>query len=172
MTKLILCIFALSFTLGLASNGILVGQWNYKGTVYDQSECDYFCCCPQGIINVAADSSNSSQVLVSATKWSNNAFCQALGLGSLTSQLRLPYSSAATFDDVNSLSTNYIFQDGDNELVYYVAGIAQVPVTGGVNTTQLNITMDQEMLYAPSGESGATCTIILNKFVVADQIDA
>jgi len=164
--KVLLCILALSVAYSLTANdGVLVGQWNYKGTVYSANQCTYFCCCPTGVINIAADQTNSSQVIVKSTKWSDNAYCKALGLKDITSKLLLPFGSQESFDDLRKLSEDYLFRNGDNELVYYVDGIKNITVSG-IITPQLNLTMNQEMIYSPDGESGATCTIILNKFAI------
>jgi len=124
-----------------------------------------------GIVNIAADSTNSSQVIVRSSKWSNNAICKTLGLTGVDSKLALPFASGSTIQDLQTLSENYLFRNGDFDIVYYVDGIGSVPVTGGLNTTQFNLTMDQELVYGPDGDSGATCTIILNKFVLGG-IDA
>jgi len=52
------------------------GAWNVNSTDFN---CNDLCCCPQGSVQITANPSNSSTVLITPTSWSNNAICTQLG---------------------------------------------------------------------------------------------
>jgi hypothetical protein len=69
-------IISLLVLLALANANVeWIGSWNVTGG------CDDGCCCPNGesIITIAADPSNSSQLLMTGT-WNNNAVCSRINL--------------------------------------------------------------------------------------------
>ena len=54
----------------------LTGTWNVNATDFN---CNNLCCCPLGTVNITPDPTNSSSVLVTPSKWSNNVICDQLG---------------------------------------------------------------------------------------------